>query len=105
MIEETEQVSSLPASDRADMTASPQRAESRRVLPEEPPMEIHKPRPAHSWREFLTELGTIVLGICIALAGEQTIEWLHWRSEVEEAKAVIASEVTYNLVGAIAHIR
>lgn len=40
-------------------------------------MEIHKVRPAHSWREFFTELGTIVLGICIALSGEEIISWYH----------------------------
>jgi len=68
-------------------------------------MEIHKPKPVHTWREFLIELGTIVLGICIALAGEQAIEELHWRSQVRAARQVIASEMTYNLVGAIGHIR
>jgi hypothetical protein len=73
--------------------------------PEEPPMEIHKPKPVHSWREFLTELGTIVLGICIALAGEEVINWNHWRTQVQEAKAAIATEMTYNLVGAFAHMR
>ncbi len=34
--------------------------------PEEPPketdMDIHKLKPIHSWRDFLKELGTIVLG-------------------------------------------
>lgn len=73
--------------------------------PKEIEVEIHKPKPVHSWREFLTELGTITLGICIALAGEQTLEWLHWRNQVREARAVIATEMTYNLVGAIARMR
>ena len=68
-------------------------------------MEIHKARPAHSWREFFTELGTIVLGICIALSGEEIISWYHWRGQMREAGTAIASEMTYNLVGAIARIR
>lgn len=68
-------------------------------------MEIHKARPAHSWREFFTELGTIVLGICIALSGEEIISWYHWRGQMQEARTAIASEMTYNLVGAIARIR
>jgi hypothetical protein len=68
-------------------------------------MEIHKPKPIHSWREFLTELGTIVLGICIALTAEEVLVWNHWRIQVREARAVIASEMTYNLVGAIARAR
>ena len=29
-------------------------------------MKFHKPKPVHSWREFFTELGTIVLGIALA---------------------------------------
>lgn len=43
-------------------------------------MEIHKPKAAHSWREFLIEIGTIVCGILIALGLEQVIvrvEWSH----------------------------
>jgi hypothetical protein len=68
-------------------------------------MEIHKVKPIHSWRDFLKELGTIVLGICIALAGEEALVWNHWRIQVQQARAAIASELTYNLVGAIAHMR
>ena len=68
-------------------------------------MEIHKVKPIHTWRDFLKEVGTIVLGICIALTGEQILEWNHWRNQVKEARAVIASEMTYNLVGAIARMR
>lgn len=30
-------------------------------------MDIHKPKAAHSFREFLIEIGTIVIGILIAL--------------------------------------
>jgi len=40
-------------------------------------MEFHKPKPVHSWREFLTEVGTIVLGILIALSLEQMVETWH----------------------------
>jgi hypothetical protein len=73
--------------------------------PEEPQMEIHKPKPVHNWREFLTELGTIVLGICIALAGEQAIEWSNWKSQVRDAREVIAAEMASNLEGAIRRMR
>ncbi len=37
-------------------------------------MDIHKPKPVHSWREFATEIGIVVIGIAIALGGEQIIE-------------------------------
>ena len=33
-------------------------------------MEIHKPKPIHSWREILKEVGTIVLGVGIAFAAD-----------------------------------
>jgi hypothetical protein len=49
-------------------------------------MEIHKPRPVHHWREFAKEVGIIVLGVLIALAAEQTVEWLHWRYEAAQAE-------------------
>ena len=68
-------------------------------------MEIHKPKPVHNWREFLTEVGVVVLGICIALTGEQAIEWLHWRNQVQDAREVIATEMAWNLEGAIRRMR
>jgi imidazolonepropionase-like amidohydrolase len=34
-------------------------------------MEIHKPKPIHNWREFLKEVGIIVLGVSIAVVAEQ----------------------------------
>jgi len=73
--------------------------------PEETDVEIHKPKPVHNWREFLSEVGVIVLGICIALAGEQAIEWFHWRNQVQEAREVIATETANNLAGAIRRMR
>jgi len=68
-------------------------------------VDIHKPKPIHSWREFLKEVGTIVLGVCIALAAEQAVEWWHWRSQVAEAREVIATEMALNMVGAVRRLR
>ena len=56
-------------------------------------MDIHKPKAAHSWREFLTEIGTIVCGILIALGLEQAIETAHWAEKVHEAKGAIHHEL------------
>ena len=36
-------------------------------------MDIHKPHAAKNWREFAVEIGTIVVGILIALGLEQVI--------------------------------
>ncbi|WP_304170484.1 hypothetical protein [Phenylobacterium aquaticum] len=60
-------------------------------------MDIHRPKPVHSWREFASEILVIVVGITIALSGEQTLEWLHWRHEVAETRAALRKEVGIDL--------
>jgi hypothetical protein len=61
--------------------------------PEETQVEIHKPKPVHNWREFLTELGTVVLGICIAISLEQFVEYLHWHNEVQIGRQALTEEI------------
>lgn len=68
-------------------------------------MDIHKPKPIHNWGEFLKELGTIALGVGVALAAEQGVEWWHWHSKVTEAREVIASEMARNISYAIIRAR
>ncbi len=63
-------------------------------------MEIHRPKAARTWRDFAKEVGVIVVGVCIALAGEQAVAWLHWRNEISETRNALNKEVAYNL-GAI----
>ena len=60
-------------------------------------MEIHKPKAAHSWREFLIEIGTIVIGILIALGLEQSIEAFHERQLAHEAQDAIDAEMRADL--------
>jgi len=60
-------------------------------------MEIHKPKAAHSWREFLIEIGTIVTGILIALGLEQSIEAFHERQLAHEAQDAIDAEMRSDL--------
>ena len=59
----------------------------------ETPMDIHKPKPFHNWREFLKEYGIIVLGVLTALGLEQAIESWHERQQVEETREAIDSEL------------
>jgi hypothetical protein len=49
-------------------------------------MEVHRPKPVHHWREFLKEVGIIVLGVLIALGAEQSVEWLNWRAKADQAE-------------------
>jgi hypothetical protein len=60
-------------------------------------MEIHKPKAWETWREFLKELGTIILGILIALALEAGVEALRERHQAAEARANIRQELAENL--------
>lgn len=46
-------------------------------------MHIHLPKPLHGWREFIGEVGIIVIGVLIALGAEQLMEILHWRDETQ----------------------
>jgi hypothetical protein len=68
-------------------------------------MEIHKPKPVHNWRELLTEVGVVVIGVCIALAAEQTVEWFQWHSRVAEARKAIATETATNISYGIRRMR
>lgn len=60
-------------------------------------MEIHKPKAAHSWREFLTEIGTIICGIVIALGLEQVVSNIEWSRKVSETRAALGLELGENL--------
>ena len=62
-------------------------------------MDIHRPKAAHSIREFLIEIGTIICGILIALGLEQAVEWIHVRSEVAEQRERLHGELS-QLLGA-----
>jgi hypothetical protein len=68
-------------------------------------MDIHKPKPVHNWRELIKEVGIIVLGVSIALAAEQGVEWVHWRAQVAEVREVIATELAGNVRQGIYRMR
>lgn len=59
-------------------------------------MHIHLPKPLHGWREFLGEVGIIVLGVLIALGAEQLVEGQHWRHERTEFLEAANDELAFN---------
>jgi hypothetical protein len=61
-------------------------------------MEIHKPKPVHGWRELLSEIVVIVIGVSIALAAEQLVEALHWREQLKGAHEALAADMA-NVLG------
>jgi hypothetical protein len=60
-------------------------------------MEIHKPKPIRNWRDFLKEVGIIVLGVSIALAAEQTVEAVHEHSRAAKTRASIRAEIAFDV--------
>ena len=61
-------------------------------------LDVHPPEhAAHSWRDFLIHIVTIVIGLLIAVGLEQTVELLHHRHEVAEAREALAAEHQENV--------
>jgi hypothetical protein len=77
--------------------ASPEAPDDTAAAEPEPPMDIHKPKPVHSWREFASEIAVIVIGICIALVGEQIVEKIHEHIVAGEAREQVEREMATDL--------
>ena len=60
-------------------------------------MHLHRPKPLHGVRDLLVEIGVIVVGIVIALAGEQAVEWAHRSEEVNAARTALHAEMSADL--------
>lgn len=56
-------------------------------------MEVHPPEHGiHTWRDFFVHMGTICLGLLIAIGLEQTVEWVHRRHEAAELREELQRE-------------
>ena len=51
---------------------------------------IHEP--VRGWRDFLIHIATIVVGLCIAVAIEQTVEFVHHRYQLVETRQALQLE-------------
>jgi hypothetical protein len=60
-------------------------------------MHFHIPKPLHGWREFLGEVGIIVLGVLIALGLEQIASAVHDRTNEHHARQAVYAEIKQNL--------
>lgn len=56
-------------------------------------MHVHLPKPLHGWREFIGEVGIIVLGVIIAITIEQVVEAVRWHREVSNARSDIDEDI------------
>lgn len=58
---------------------------------------FHLPKPLHGWRDFLKEVGIIVLGVLIALGAEQLVQAVRERQASRDANNSVRSEIADNL--------
>jgi len=60
-------------------------------------MEVHPPEHAiHNWRDFFVHIGTITIGLLIAIGLEQTVELLHHRHQRHTAERNLEREFREN---------
>ena len=57
----------------------------------------HKHGPIRNLREFVKETGIIVVGVLIALGGEQAVQAVNHHYQVQEARAALKDELGWNL--------
>lgn len=60
-------------------------------------MRVKFPRPLKGWREFIGEVGTILLGVLLALAAQEFVQSLHWKREVKETRKALDAELSRDL--------
>jgi hypothetical protein len=61
-------------------------------------LDVHPPHTAvHGWRDFFIHIATIVIGLCIAVGIEQTVEHFHHRQQVAETREQLQTEREINI--------
>ena len=80
------------ASAEAPEAAEPQQSEEKSVI------DVHVPHGGlHTWKDFWIHLGTITLGLLIAISLEQSVEWLHHLHQRHQLEADLRAEAEKNL--------
>jgi hypothetical protein len=60
-------------------------------------LDVHPPHEAaHTWKDFLIHIATIVVGLIIAVGLEQTVEFFHHRHQIHVARERIREEAALN---------
>ena len=68
-------------------------------------MRFFLPKPIHGWRVFWGEVGIIVLGVLLALAAQQLVDGMRWRSDVADFRAAVHAEMEEDLATYPFHAR
>ena len=62
-------------------------------------LDVHAPHKSdHTWTDFFIHVGTIAVGLLLAIGLEQTVEFLHHRHQVAEAREALHAEREQNLL-------
>jgi hypothetical protein len=68
-------------------------------------LDVHPPHEAaHTWKDFLIHIATIVIGLIIAVGLEQTVEFFHHREQLHQLHEDLHAESLRNLHIALADI-
>jgi hypothetical protein len=60
-------------------------------------LDFHAPHgPTHGWRDFLSHIAAIAIGLLLALALERLAEYIHERHQLAEARRELVLEVAEN---------
>jgi hypothetical protein len=60
-------------------------------------LDVHPPHsPTHTWKDFFIHVGTICVGLLIAIGLEQTVESVHQHYELRETREALAREFEAN---------
>jgi len=60
-------------------------------------MQFKLPKPLHGWREFVGEVGIIVLGVLIALSAQQVVETMQTHQRIRETREALNAELSRDL--------
>jgi hypothetical protein len=79
--------------------AAPADADTRSISETSAPMlDVHAPHESiHTWKGFFIHIATIVIGLLIAIGLEQSVEYIHHRHQLQEARRELLIEVDENL--------
>jgi hypothetical protein len=60
-------------------------------------LDVHAPHESiHTWRDFFIHIATIVVGLCIAVGLEQTVEFFHHREQIARTREELRAERELN---------
>jgi hypothetical protein len=85
------------AGDDASAAVDAVPAVAEEIREETPVIDVHAPHGGlHTWKDFWIHLGTITLGLLIAISLEQSVEWMHRLHERSQLQEDLRSEALTN---------